>query len=234
LGEIPADALMRELGARDFDPRGFFVYILWDAEDEAVYVGQSANILSRLGNHMQDAEKRGQTVRASFIRCETRREMDATEAWLISKLDPKLNIALTDKPRSVRRKAIAVWPTDAQMASEDAAADARWIPAAGRLVSRAALDQLVADIVTVWKPTVRLRSVAWLTDALLAIPGGQYAAMWDSNRVFAMHNLEWMLEYRLGIEPHPGIDGACGVRTVGWRRDQFPADLPASALVTTH
>ena len=225
-GETPADGLMKELGARDFDPRGFFVYILWDDEDEAVYVGQSANVLSRTGKHMEDAEKRGQTVRVSFVRCETRREMDATEAWLISKLDPHLNIALTDKPHSADRKPRTIWP--APLADDD---EADWVPAAARRVSRYTLDRLVADIVTVWPPGAHHLSVAWLTDALLAIPGGQYAAMWpEPDRVFAMHNLEWMLEYKAGAVPIPGIDGRSGVRTVGWRRDQFPAELASASV----
>lgn len=40
-----------------FDPHGYYVYLLWGADpDKPLYVGQSSNILSRLGSHMS---KRG-------------------------------------------------------------------------------------------------------------------------------------------------------------------------------
>jgi hypothetical protein len=83
----------------DFNPRGFFVYILWgDSEDLPLYVGQSAHILKRLGQHMQDKEHL--VKRVTVLRCPSRSKMDGMEARLISHYQPPMNKAGIIKPRA--------------------------------------------------------------------------------------------------------------------------------------
>lgn len=73
-------------------PHGFFVYILWGAGDNAVYVGQSTNVLGRLGYHMsKDKKKLTATRYVELIRCADRDDMNATEIKLIRKLKPAFN-----------------------------------------------------------------------------------------------------------------------------------------------
>jgi hypothetical protein len=77
-----------------FDPAGCFVYILWGADpDRPVYVGQSSNVLGRIGEHMGDRGKRELTRRVQVIRCQDKAVMNQTEAQLIRALRPLLNIA---------------------------------------------------------------------------------------------------------------------------------------------
>lgn len=76
-----------------FDPRGFFVYILWGSDDP-IYVGQSTNVIARLGSHMTDPGKRSATERIQLIRCDSRDQMCSTERHLIARYRPPLNIAL--------------------------------------------------------------------------------------------------------------------------------------------
>lgn len=73
-------------------PHGFFVYILWGTANNAVYVGQSTNVLGRLGYHMsKDKKKLNATRYVELIRCSDRDDMNATEIKLIRKLKPALN-----------------------------------------------------------------------------------------------------------------------------------------------
>lgn len=74
------------------DPHGYFVYVLMKADGSALYVGQSTNVLARLGAHMGDREKREQTALVRIYKCETFHEMSALEIELIKKLQPELNI----------------------------------------------------------------------------------------------------------------------------------------------
>src|SRR5208283_4700464 len=76
-----------------FDPEGYFVYILWGADERPIYVGQSTNILSRLGSHLGDRTKRRLITKVQLVRCATRHVMDITEDDLIAHYRPQLNIA---------------------------------------------------------------------------------------------------------------------------------------------
>ncbi len=81
----------------DFDPRGYFVYLLFEADTAApFYVGRSANILGRLGSH--HATYGPQIVAVRLISCETKDEMEGLERTLILKHLPKGNI-LGVRPR---------------------------------------------------------------------------------------------------------------------------------------
>lgn len=76
-----------------FDPHGWFVYILWGNDpDRPLYVGQSTNVLSRLGSHLGQNERRATVRRVSLIRCDTRADMNEVEWDLIAGLRPSLNI----------------------------------------------------------------------------------------------------------------------------------------------
>lgn len=89
-----------------FDPKGWYVYILWGDDDEVpLYIGQSRNVLSRLGSHMSDAEKRASVSRIQLIKCAGERTMMRTEAALIREFRPYLNISLVSG-RSKEIKAI--------------------------------------------------------------------------------------------------------------------------------
>jgi hypothetical protein len=66
-----------------FDPQGYFVYLLLGADGYPMYVGQSSNILARLGSHMADPVKRDLSHRVTVLRCETKAQMDDTERRLI-------------------------------------------------------------------------------------------------------------------------------------------------------
>lgn len=77
----------------NFDPHGFFVYLLWgDATDAPIYVGQSTNVLSRLGTHLGNRDKRRLTRRVQLLRCTNKNVMDRTEGFLIRKFQPIFNI----------------------------------------------------------------------------------------------------------------------------------------------
>lgn len=78
-----------------FDPHGWFVYLLWGADTESpIYVGQSRNILSRLGSHLQDSAKRKMVKRVQLIRCKSAGDMDRLELQLIREYRPRLNVAM--------------------------------------------------------------------------------------------------------------------------------------------
>ena len=92
-----------------FDPQGFFVYILWGNDpDTPVYVGKSANILSRLGTHMADRKKHRLVERVQLISCRTESAMSRTEELLIRRYRPQLNVAgVPDIANDVDRLEIA-------------------------------------------------------------------------------------------------------------------------------
>uniref|UniRef100_A1UJS0 Excinuclease ABC, C subunit domain protein n=2 Tax=unclassified Mycobacterium TaxID=2642494 RepID=A1UJS0_MYCSK len=75
-----------------FNPHGGFVYLLWGEDPNTpLYVGQSTNILSRLGAHMGDKTKRALVKRVQLIRCSTEKLAD-TEWRLIQHYQPPLNV----------------------------------------------------------------------------------------------------------------------------------------------
>jgi len=84
---------VRALNGQDIDPRGWFVYILWNSANKVIYVGQSRNVLHRVGSHV--VKHGDQIARVSLIRCASRRRMELTEDWLIDLFQPPLNIVGT-------------------------------------------------------------------------------------------------------------------------------------------
>lgn len=74
------------------DPKGFFVYILWSKTD-TLYVGQSSNVLGRVGSHLAARAKSAHVSRVDLIRCETRDEMMRVEKVLIRRHAPPWNTA---------------------------------------------------------------------------------------------------------------------------------------------
>jgi hypothetical protein len=76
-----------------FNQQGFFVYLLIGHHDKPIYIGQSTNILSRLGSHMS-GNKRELTSKVQIIRCRNKKSMNLTESILIKQHQPMLNVAL--------------------------------------------------------------------------------------------------------------------------------------------
>jgi predicted GIY-YIG superfamily endonuclease len=78
-----------------FDPHGFYVYLLWGDDDETpLYIGQSRNVLGRLGSHMQNKERRHIVKSIQIIKCSGTATMMRTEAALIREYKPPLNTSL--------------------------------------------------------------------------------------------------------------------------------------------
>jgi hypothetical protein len=75
------------------DPAGYYVYLLWAIEGDAkpVYIGQSGNILARLGSHLGDPSKRAGVGWITLIRCTSQQAMMRREAELIRKYRPAWN-----------------------------------------------------------------------------------------------------------------------------------------------
>lgn len=79
-----------------FDPHGYYVYLLWgDDESTPIYIGQSRNVLSRLGSHMQNSEKRYSVRSVQLIKCSGQATMNRTESALIREYKPPMNIVGT-------------------------------------------------------------------------------------------------------------------------------------------
>lgn len=78
-----------------FDPRGCFVYLLFgDDPLQPIYIGQSTNVLNRLGQHMVAIDRRHRITRVDTIRCATPQAMHRLEENLIKRYQPELNRAL--------------------------------------------------------------------------------------------------------------------------------------------
>lgn len=92
--DIQADVLKQVVlgkGRPRIDPHGFHVYLLWgESKERPIYIGQSTNILARLGSHM-GGEKRPLTRAVEILRLNSFSEMAATEKRLIMKFQPPLN-----------------------------------------------------------------------------------------------------------------------------------------------
>jgi hypothetical protein len=77
-----------------FDPRGYFVYILREREcGWPIYIGQSGNVLGRIGEHLRAPDRRERIRHVSLIRCSSRGAMSRTERQLIAQYRPELNVA---------------------------------------------------------------------------------------------------------------------------------------------
>lgn len=102
--DVQADVLKQVVlgkGRPKIDPHGFHVYLLWGAsKDRPIYVGQSTNVLSRLGQHMI-SEKRRLTRAVEILRLNSFKEMAETEKQLIVKFQPPLNTQFMPRGRAV-------------------------------------------------------------------------------------------------------------------------------------
>ena len=79
---------------------GHYVYLLRDAAGAPIYVGCSANILGRLGDHMERKDRRARIATVSLIRCRSAEEMRRLETALIHLHKPELNVrGLLGRPR---------------------------------------------------------------------------------------------------------------------------------------
>lgn len=88
-----ARAVSLNIDEHAFDPRGFFVYLLWGSDsDVPLYVGQSRNLLSRLGQHMSNPDRKHLVQRVQVMRCKNERDMCRTENRLITLYQPPLNV----------------------------------------------------------------------------------------------------------------------------------------------
>jgi hypothetical protein len=75
-----------------FNPNGFFVYMLWDrSETHPVYVGATQNVMSRVGVHLRNPDRRHRIGRVTLIRCSSVEAMENTEADLIDHYRPEFN-----------------------------------------------------------------------------------------------------------------------------------------------
>ena len=85
-----------------FDPHGYYVYLLWGADpDKPLYVGQSSNILSRLGSHMSRRGKRHMTQQSGHP-LQRQGTMDRTEWQLIRRYQPPWNTDRIDRGDDAR------------------------------------------------------------------------------------------------------------------------------------
>ena len=86
-------ALLQNFGQIEmFDPHGFCVYLLWgDDEDRPIYVGQSVNVMGRVGSHMT-SDKGPLTRKVQIVRCSSREQMCELESSLIELYQPPMNI----------------------------------------------------------------------------------------------------------------------------------------------
>jgi hypothetical protein len=123
-GRSPAAQLLAGLGAETFGcfpSQGFCVYCLWDDRDVLLYVGQTTNLLRRLGEHQQ-SPTRGAFVRVSLFRCYSERQMHLTEEWLIDRLQPPLNVWGTrdqeERANSRMERGRAAWAESKQEFAE--------------------------------------------------------------------------------------------------------------------
>lgn len=83
------------------DPHGYFVYVLWGEDDRPLYVGQSSNVVARIGHHMADQGKREATKVIQLIRCPDREKMTELERRLIGEYRPPHNTVHNPGPHPV-------------------------------------------------------------------------------------------------------------------------------------
>lgn len=73
-----------------------FVYFLFDAGGELLYVGKTINLLARLGTHLSDSRRSRIISGFASIACETSEEMNDLEIQSIKRFRPTWNIARKD------------------------------------------------------------------------------------------------------------------------------------------
>lgn len=132
----------------DYDPTGWFVYVLWDRDDEAypLYIGMSVDFGGRIREHRRKPWS-GAIGRAQVYRCDTRNEMRALELRLIRELQPLHNVGdggtAPATPRKTRdaedfRASLSALPPDAWL-DESAVAQAMGVNCALRGMTASAL-----------------------------------------------------------------------------------------------
>lgn len=72
-------------------PHGYYVYFLWGAGDELLYVGMSTNILSRLGQHLVRSDRGWRVHRVTVQECPDEKTMRSVEARMIWHHNPPWN-----------------------------------------------------------------------------------------------------------------------------------------------
>lgn len=106
------------------DPRGFYVYTLWDADDEPLYVGSSNALLGRLQTHLSSPMYGHLIARWSVQQAESKAEMLQAETKLIETWGPPLN-ATGVKHRMFKPNMQAYW-TPEQWADVHARRQKMW------------------------------------------------------------------------------------------------------------
>lgn len=95
-----AQGFVSEAVGDSFDPHGNFVYLLWGTNPSTpLYVGQSTNLFSRIGNHFSNPQKRQCIKSVQFIRCRSVAIMNGLEARLIYQYSPPWNVRGIDPAR---------------------------------------------------------------------------------------------------------------------------------------
>lgn len=100
LGWLQREAIEATVGltaegvAKGMSPRGCFIYMLWGRKGDKtpIYVGKSANIFARIGDHMRDPARKKHIGWVTLIRCENIARMDKAERYWIRHYQPVLNI----------------------------------------------------------------------------------------------------------------------------------------------
>lgn len=80
----------------------FHVYRFYAADDELLYVGQSARLPRRLSQHRREKDWWREVVRIELDRCESKAEALRLERDLIERRHPPYNVALNPQPRKRR------------------------------------------------------------------------------------------------------------------------------------
>lgn len=75
-----------------FSPTGPHVYLLYGEAKRVLYVGQSENVIARLGNHLTHPERRDRIKEISILKCKDYDDMMQCEAQLIRRHQPEWNI----------------------------------------------------------------------------------------------------------------------------------------------
>ena len=103
---VPPPDPMEFLGMKRVEiPRGYWVYALLDATEDVFYVGQSENLASRIGRHVEAYGARLVAIR--YLECRSEQHMYVTEQWLIDMLQPPMNVLGTEveaRMREMRRR----------------------------------------------------------------------------------------------------------------------------------
>lgn len=86
-----AVAAARQKGPLE-NPIGYYVYFLWAYGGELMYVGESRNILGRLGDHMRNPERQYAICRITTIECADEAAMHRLEGAAIREHQPPWNI----------------------------------------------------------------------------------------------------------------------------------------------